>query len=117
MRLFVQVKNGGMPDGMAVDVEGHVCGAVNFQGKLVCYSPSGEAVATCAAPGAKMTSCSVFGGEDLSTIFITFGCLKVPRATFTRSRSKHWGSAVINTRRNRSWCWDNVDAGLLKVSL
>lgn len=70
-RLFVQLENGGMPDGMAVDVEGHVWVAANSQGKLVRYSPSGEAVATCVVPGAKMTSCPAFGGEDLRTLFIT----------------------------------------------
>lgn len=70
-RLFVQLEDGGMPDGMAVDVEGHVWVAANSQGKLVRYSPNGEAVATCAVPGAKMTSCPAFGGEDLRTLFIT----------------------------------------------
>lgn len=70
-RLFVQLEDGGMPDGMAVDVEGYVWVAANSQGKLVRYSPSGEAVATCAVPGAKMTSCPAFGGPDLETLFIT----------------------------------------------
>lgn len=70
-RLFVQLENGGMPDGMAVDVEGYVWVAANSQGKLVRYSPSGEAVATCAVPGAEMTSCPAFGGEELKTLFIT----------------------------------------------
>lgn len=61
-RLFVQLENGVMPDGMAVDVEGHVRVTANSQGKLVRHSPSGDAVATCAVPGAKMTSCPAFGG-------------------------------------------------------
>ncbi|KAI3393388.1 hypothetical protein diail_4317 [Diaporthe ilicicola] len=70
-RLFVHLENGGMPDGMAVDAEGHVWVAANSQGKLVRYSPSGEAVATCQVPGAKMTSCPAFGGADMKTLFIT----------------------------------------------
>ncbi|KKY37769.1 putative calcium homeostasis protein [Diaporthe ampelina] len=70
-RVFVQLENGGMPDGMAVDVEGHIWVAANSQGKLVRYAPSGEAVAVCEVPGAKMTSCPAFGGEDLKTLFIT----------------------------------------------
>lgn len=70
-RLFVQLENGGMPDGMAVDVEGHVWVAANSQGKLVRCSPTGETVATCSVSGAKMTSCPVFGGEDMRTLFIT----------------------------------------------
>jgi sugar lactone lactonase YvrE len=32
--------------------------------------PSGEAVATCVVPGAKMTSCPAFGGEDFRTLFL-----------------------------------------------
>lgn len=70
-RLFAQLENGGMPDGVAVDTEGYVWVAANSQGKLVRYSPAGEAVAECAVPGAKMTSCPVFGGRDMKTIFIT----------------------------------------------
>ncbi|POS69925.1 calcium homeostasis protein Regucalcin [Diaporthe helianthi] len=70
-RLFVKLENGGMPDGMAVDADDHVWVAANSRGKLVRYSPSGEAVATCVVPGAKMTSCPAFGGDDLRTLFIT----------------------------------------------
>lgn len=70
-RLFVQLEDGGMPDGMAVDVEGHIWIAANSQGKLVRVSPTGKAVAICSVDGAKMTSCPVFGGEDMKTLFIT----------------------------------------------
>lgn len=70
-RLFVQLEDGGMPDGLAVDVEGHVWVAANSQGKIVRYSSAGEAVAVCNVPGAKMTSCPGFGGNDMKTLFIT----------------------------------------------
>ncbi|KAI8957317.1 hypothetical protein F5Y11DRAFT_352687 [Daldinia sp. FL1419] len=70
-RLFVQLENGGLPDGLAVDVEGHIWVAANSQGKIVRYSPEGMATATCDVPGAKMCSCPAFGGRDLKTIFIT----------------------------------------------
>lgn len=70
-RLFVELENGGMPDGMAVDVEGHVWVAANSQGKLVRFSPGGIATAECAVPGAKMCSCPAFGGSDCRTLFIT----------------------------------------------
>ncbi|KAK7747442.1 rRNA-processing protein cgr1 [Cytospora paraplurivora] len=70
-RLFAHLENGGMPDGMAVDVEGHIWVAANSTGKLVRYSSLGEAVAVCEVPGAKMASCPVFGGKDLRTLFIT----------------------------------------------
>ncbi|KAI8630801.1 hypothetical protein F5Y19DRAFT_426423 [Xylariaceae sp. FL1651] len=70
-RLFVQLENGGMPDGMAVDSEGHVWAAANSQGKLVRFSPEGDVTGICVVPGAKMTSCPVFGGKDMKTLFIT----------------------------------------------
>lgn len=70
-RLFAQLEGGGMPDGMAVDVEGHVWVAANSQGKLVRLSREGQIVAECDVPGAKMVSCPVFGGRDMKTLFIT----------------------------------------------
>ncbi|KAI0389696.1 hypothetical protein F5Y17DRAFT_472621 [Xylariaceae sp. FL0594] len=71
-RLLAQLEDGGMPDGLAVDVEGHVWAAANSKGKLVRISPeTGEVTATCAVPGAKMVSCPGFGGEDMRTMFIT----------------------------------------------
>ncbi|KAI0512884.1 hypothetical protein F5B22DRAFT_288136 [Xylaria bambusicola] len=70
-RLFAHLEDGGMPDGLAVDSEGHIWAAANSQGKLVRISPQGEVVATCVVPGAKMTSCPAFGGKDMKTLFIT----------------------------------------------
>ncbi|CAN8098255.1 unnamed protein product [Discula destructiva] len=69
--LFAHLEDGGMPDGAAVDVEGHIWVAANSQGMLIRYSPAGEAVAVCMVPDAKMTSCPVFGGRDMKTLFIT----------------------------------------------
>ncbi|KAI1295123.1 hypothetical protein F5Y03DRAFT_372149 [Xylaria venustula] len=70
-RLFTKLEGGGMPDGLAVDVEGHIWVAANSQGKLVRISPEGEVITTCVVPGAKMTSCPNFGGKDMKTLFIT----------------------------------------------
>ncbi|OTB03837.1 hypothetical protein M426DRAFT_59591 [Hypoxylon sp. CI-4A] len=70
-RLFTHLENGGMPDGLAVDVEGHIWVAANSQGKIVRFSPEGEATAVCIVPGAQMCSCPAFGGEDMKTLFIT----------------------------------------------
>lgn len=70
-RQFAQLEGGGMPDGMAVDAEGHVWVAANSQGKLVRLSPAGDTVAVCTVPAAKMTSCPAFGGRDMKTLFIT----------------------------------------------
>ncbi|XXG95181.1 hypothetical protein Hte_001441 [Hypoxylon texense] len=70
-RLFAHLEGGGMPDGIAVDVEGHVWVAANSQGKIVRFSPEGTATDACRVPGAKMCSCPAFGGRDMKTIFIT----------------------------------------------
>ncbi|KAI0134865.1 hypothetical protein F4814DRAFT_443686 [Daldinia grandis] len=70
-RIFAQLEGGGMPDGLAVDVEGHVWVAANSQGKIIRMSPKGVVTATCVIPGAKMCSCPAFGGKDMKTIFIT----------------------------------------------
>ncbi|RYP77386.1 hypothetical protein DL771_001181 [Monosporascus sp. 5C6A] len=70
-RLFVQLEDGAQPDGMAVDVESHIWVAANSKGKVIRYSPAGTAVATVSVPGAKMTSCPAFGGNDMRTLFIT----------------------------------------------
>lgn len=70
-RLFACLGGGGMPDGAAVDVEGHLWVAANSTGRLIRYSPSGKPVAVCEVPGAKMCSCPVFGGKDMRSLFIT----------------------------------------------
>ncbi|KAI1413891.1 hypothetical protein F5Y13DRAFT_188868 [Hypoxylon sp. FL1857] len=70
-QVFVQLEDGGMPDGLAVDVEGHVWVAANSQGKIIRFSPEGMMTATCVVPGAKMCSCPGFGGRDMKTMFIT----------------------------------------------
>ncbi|PSR84075.1 hypothetical protein BD289DRAFT_506312 [Coniella lustricola] len=70
-RLFAQLDDGGLPDGMAVDVEGCVWVAVNSKGYVARLSPEGELIAKCNVPGAKMASCPAFGGRDMKTLFIT----------------------------------------------
>ncbi|KAI4863795.1 hypothetical protein F4820DRAFT_359749 [Hypoxylon rubiginosum] len=70
-RLFTHLEGGGMPDGVAVDLEGHVWVAANSQGKIVRFSPEGTVTGACQVPDAKMCSCPAFGGGDMKTIFIT----------------------------------------------
>ncbi|KAI1759632.1 hypothetical protein GGR53DRAFT_132138 [Hypoxylon sp. FL1150] len=70
-QLFAHLEGGGMPDGVAVDVEGHVWVAANSQGKLIRLSPEGAVTATCIVPEGRMCSCPVFGGRDMKTVFIT----------------------------------------------
>lgn len=70
-RLVLELGEGGMPDGLAVDVEGHIWVAANSRGQLIRFSPEGEITATCNVPGAKMVSCPTFGEKDMKTLFIT----------------------------------------------
>ncbi|KAI0173201.1 hypothetical protein GGR52DRAFT_376778 [Hypoxylon sp. FL1284] len=69
-QLLAHLEGGGLPDGVAVDVESHVWVAANSQGKLLRLSPEGTVVATVHV-GAKMCSCPAFGGKDMKTIFVT----------------------------------------------
>ncbi len=60
----------GLPDGLAVDAEGHVWVALWGAGEVVRVSPAGEVVATVRVP-ARQTSCVAFGGPDLTDLYIT----------------------------------------------
>ncbi|KAI0123882.1 hypothetical protein BJ170DRAFT_100817 [Xylariales sp. AK1849] len=70
-RLFVQLDDGGMPDGMAVDDEGYVWVSANSQGKVVRFSAAGTPDGVVTVPGGKMCSCPGFGDIDRRTLFIT----------------------------------------------
>lgn len=70
-RLFAELADGGMPDGVAVDVEGHVWVAANGKSELRRFSPQGELVAVTKIPGANGVTCPAFGGDDMKTLFIT----------------------------------------------
>ncbi|KAI1775818.1 hypothetical protein F4818DRAFT_441096 [Hypoxylon cercidicola] len=70
-QLFAHLEGGGMPDGLAVDLEGHAWVAANSQGKIVRLSPEGTVTGACIIPGAKLCSCPAFGGSDMKTIFVT----------------------------------------------
>ena len=60
----------GLPDGLAVDAEGHVWVALWGAGEVVRVSPAGEVVATVRVP-ARQTSCVAFGGPDLTDLYVT----------------------------------------------
>jgi sugar lactone lactonase YvrE len=68
-RPFVTVE-GGSPDGMTVDDEGHLWVALWKGGAVHRYDPSGKLVATVRLPVTNVTSCC-FGDPGGATLFIT----------------------------------------------
>ena len=60
----------GVPDGLAVDVEGYIWSARWNGWKITRYDPSGRAVREIPVPVALVTSCA-FGGPDLDELYIT----------------------------------------------
>lgn len=61
---------GGMPDGLAVDVEGRIWLAHFGTPLVVCTDDAGRELDRVELPVANVTSCA-FGGDDLSTLFVT----------------------------------------------
>jgi L-arabinonolactonase len=60
----------GFPDGSCVDAEGGVWNAEWDGGQVIRIAPDGRITHRIALPVPKATCCA-FGGEDLSTLFIT----------------------------------------------
>ncbi|MCD6303057.1 MAG: SMP-30/gluconolactonase/LRE family protein [Anaerolineae bacterium] len=60
----------GIPDGMTVDAEGYVWVAFWDGSRVARYDPTGRLVATVTIP-ARKTSCLIFGGTDMTDIYIT----------------------------------------------
>jgi len=70
-RTFVDLAGSGMgPDGSAVDAEGCLWNAQWDGWRVARYSPDGALIGALALPVQKPTSC-VFGGPDLTTLFVT----------------------------------------------
>ncbi len=61
---------GGIPDGLAVDTEGRIWLAHFGTPFVVCTDEDGHEITRITLPVANVTSCA-FGGEDLSTLFVT----------------------------------------------
>ena len=79
----------GMPDGMTVDVEGHLWVAIYGGSAVHRYSPRGELEAVVHLPVTQVTSCT-FGGETLGDLYIT-----TARENFTEEQARrepHAGS-------------------------
>jgi sugar lactone lactonase YvrE len=70
-RLFAETpEETGVPDGLAVDAEGHVWSA-NWDGwSITRYAPDGQVNKMINLPVPRPTSCA-FGGPDMTTLYIT----------------------------------------------
>jgi sugar lactone lactonase YvrE len=66
----------GMPDGLTVDNEGHFWVAYFGAGEVRRFSPTGTLSGSVKLPVSQVTSCC-FGGDDLSTLFITTAAYKL----------------------------------------
>jgi sugar lactone lactonase YvrE len=62
--------DGGLPDGLAVDAEGHLWVALWGGGRVERYSPSGEPSGAIALPARQVTNCC-FGGPGLDELYLT----------------------------------------------
>ena len=70
-RRFAHFEEGwGRPDGMAVDVEGHLWVCHWGGSRITRFAPDGSVERTLPVPTALVTKCA-FGGPDLTTLYIT----------------------------------------------
>lgn len=71
--------DGGIPDGLCVDSEGHVWCAMWDGWSLVRLDPTGKIERTVEMPVPRPTSCA-FGGPDLRTLYITSARIRLSAA-------------------------------------
>jgi sugar lactone lactonase YvrE len=69
-RLFVELKEGGYPDGMAVDAEGHVWVATFGGWRIDRFDAQGSKVGEVRFPCSNITKLA-FGGDDLRTVYVS----------------------------------------------
>ncbi|WP_250455726.1 SMP-30/gluconolactonase/LRE family protein [Caballeronia sp. ATUFL_M2_KS44] len=70
-RVFVDLNHHvGRPDGAAVDADGCYWTCANDAGCLLRFTPEGKLDRTVAVPAIKPSMCA-FGGDDLSTLYVT----------------------------------------------
>ncbi len=69
-RLFAEITDGGWPDGMAVDAEGHVWIAVFRGWRIERRNPQGDKVGEVRFPCSNITKLA-FAGDDLRTVYAT----------------------------------------------
>jgi len=69
-RLFVEIADGGYPDGMAVDAAGHLWVATFGGWRIDRFDAAGNKVGEVRFPCANVTKLA-FGGDDLRTVYAT----------------------------------------------
>jgi sugar lactone lactonase YvrE len=83
-RVLVQVPDDeGIPDGLTVDAEDHIWSAQWYGGQVVRYDPDGKVRERIAFP-VKQTSSVIFGGPNLTDLYVT-------------SAADYWVSSYIPT--------------------
>lgn len=73
----------GLPDGMTVDAEGFLWVAQWNGGRVVRYDPDGRIERVLLTPVQRVTSV-VFGGPDLSTLYVTSGTMRMSAEELAR---------------------------------
>jgi sugar lactone lactonase YvrE len=69
-RPFLSGAARGLPDGSAIDADGHVWNCRFGGGCMLRVAPDGQIVETIEIPAPNVTTCT-FGGADLKTLFVT----------------------------------------------
>jgi sugar lactone lactonase YvrE len=69
-RRFLRLPDGGVPDGMAADAEGHYWCAHYGGSRIIRLTPDGSVERVVRLPVSQPTNCT-FGGPDLDVLFVT----------------------------------------------
>jgi len=73
----------GIPDGLTIDADGYIWSAQWYGSSVLRYDPDGKLERRLDTP-AKQTSSIIFGGEDLTDIFITSAAMSEPMPLMPR---------------------------------
>jgi sugar lactone lactonase YvrE len=78
-RVFAKLpRDDGVPDGLTVDREGFVWSAIWDGWRVIRYAPDGSVDKEVRMPVQRPSSC-MFGGPDLTTLYITSACVELDR--------------------------------------
>lgn len=82
--LVVLADGSGLPDGLAIDVEGCIWSAGWDAWSIIRYLPDGRVDRVIRLPVPRPTSVA-FGGDDMRTLFITTARIRLPAATLAEA--------------------------------
>ncbi len=89
-RDFVKLPStAGVPDGMTVDADGFVWTAVWFDGCIIRFDPEGVEERRITLP-AKQTSSVMFGGPELTDLYITTAAISVEPGSSLDPQNYNW---------------------------